>query len=82
MYCSGVLLRTLTAVSSPDQSGDLTVNAVDAGILSGKLPGDPTGDLNCSGAVEPGDSAVLNQHGGHSCQAVVPVRPKSWGTPS
>lgn len=81
VYADGVLLASRNAVSSPDQNGDLTVNAVDSGILGGKLGGsDPTGDFNCSGVVEAGDTGILLVHGGHSCQAVVPVVPRSWGT--
>ena len=78
----GVLLAIRNAVSSPDQNGDLTVDAVDAAILTGNLGGpyDPTADLNCSGSLEPGDTGVLNAHLGHSCAAVVPVQPRSWGT--
>jgi hypothetical protein len=81
VYADGVLLASRSAVSSPDQNGDLTVNAVDNGILGGKLgSSNPTGDFNCSGFVEAGDTGILLAHVGHSCQAVVPVVPRSWGT--
>jgi len=80
VYADGVQLAVRGAVSSPDQNGDLVVNATDSGILGGKLgSSDPTGDLNCSGVVEAGDTGILLAHGGHSCQAVVPVKPGSWG---
>jgi hypothetical protein len=81
VFADGVLLASRAAVSSPDQNGDLTVNAVDNGIMTGKLgSSDPTGDLNCSGLVDLGDPGILAAHLGHSCQAVVPNQPKSWGS--
>lgn len=82
VFADGVLLAIRTSVASPDQDGNLTVNAVDNGILTAKLlgPYDPTADLNCSGALEPGDPGVFGFHVGHNCQAVVPVIPRSWGT--
>lgn len=81
VFADGVLIALRNAIASPDQDGNLTVNAVDNGILGGKLgSSDPTGDLNCSQLVEAGDTGILLAHGGHSCQAVVPIRPGSWGT--
>jgi hypothetical protein len=81
VFADGVLLAIRSSVASPDQNGDLTVNAVDNGILTGKLgSSDPTGDLNCSGLVDIGDPNLLLAHLGHSCQAVVPNRPRSWGS--
>jgi len=82
VFADGVVLATRNSIASPDQNGDLTVNAVDNGILAAKLlgPYDPTADLNCSGALEIGDPDVLLAHAGHSCLAVVPNSPKSWGS--
>ena len=81
VYADGINLALRNAASSPDQNGDLTVNAVDNGILAGKLgSANPTGDFNCSGLVEAGDTGIEIAHTGHSCQAVVPVNPKTWGT--
>jgi len=81
VFADGVLLAARIAIASPDQNGDLMVDAVDNGILTGKLgTSDPTGDLNCSGSVEIGDPNVLVAHAGHSCQGVVPNRPRSWGS--
>lgn len=81
VFADGILLAIRSSVVSPDQNGDLTVNAVDNGILGGKLgSSDPTGDLNCSGVVEAGDTGILLAHGGHSCQAVVPNSPRTWGS--
>jgi hypothetical protein len=81
VYADGVLLATLSAVSSPDQNGDDAVTAADQAILAGKMGGpyDPTGDFNCSAGLDPGDQLILDSHLGHSCAAVVPTRPSSWG---
>lgn len=81
VHADGVLLATLTAVPSPDQNGDAVVNATDQGILAVKLGGlyDPTADINCNTTMGPDDSAALDHHLGHSCGAVVPVQPRSWG---
>jgi hypothetical protein len=82
VYADGVNLAQRGHVASPDQNGDLTVNGTDQALLNAKLGGpyDPTADLNCSGALEAGDQAVQAGHLGHSCAAVVPTLPKSWGT--
>ncbi|MGH7731378.1 MAG: hypothetical protein ACRENJ_09025 [Candidatus Eiseniibacteriota bacterium] len=81
VYANGAFLATRTAVISPDQSGDATVNANDQTIFAAKLGGpfDPTADLDCSGAVDVNDGAILGGHLGHACGAVVPALPKSWG---
>jgi len=73
---------TQRGVISPDENGDGTVNAIDQGILAGILAGPyhTFGDLNCSAALEPGDTRVLTLHLGHSCAATVPVAPRSWGS--
>lgn len=82
IFADGVLLATRQAVSSPDQNGDAVVNAADQAIMAAKLGGpyDPTADLNCSGTLEFGDPNLLNAHLGHSCNAVVPTVPRSWGS--
>jgi hypothetical protein len=82
VYADGVLLATLTAVSSPDQNGDASVTATDQGILAATKmngPYDRTADFNCSAGLDPGDQLILDSHLGHSCAAVVPTRPSSWG---
>jgi len=81
VFADGVLLAILTAVPSPDQNGDAVVNATDQGILAVKLGGayDPTADINCNTTMGADDSAELVRHLGHSCGAVVPVSPRSWG---
>jgi hypothetical protein len=77
----GVLLAT-RVVASPDQNGDAVVNATDQALMALKLTGPfaPEADLNCSGSLEIGDPGILDAHLGHSCQMVVPVTPRSWGT--
>ncbi|HKQ56749.1 MAG TPA: hypothetical protein VJY35_02670 [Candidatus Eisenbacteria bacterium] len=82
VYADGVNLAQRGFVASPDQNGNMTVNASDQALLGLKIGGpyDPTGDLNCSGALEAGDQGVLAGHLGHSCAVVVPTLPKSWGT--
>jgi hypothetical protein len=82
IIADGVLLAARGAVSSPDQNGDAVVNATDQALLALKLGGpyDPTADLNCNAALDAGDSGILNAHLGHSCEGVVPVQPRSWGT--
>jgi hypothetical protein len=81
VYADGVLIGTISAVSSPDQDGNASVNATDQAILAGKMGGpyDATGDFNCSAGLDPGDQLILDSHLGHSCAAVVPTRPSSWG---
>jgi hypothetical protein len=81
VFADGVLLRQFHAVSSPDQNGDASVTAADQAILAAKMGGpyDKTGDFNCSDGLDPGDQSILDSHLGHSCAAVVPTRPGTWG---
>jgi len=80
VFADGVLLRTINAISSPDQNGDLMVAPADQAILAAKFPGpDPTGDFNCSDGLDPGDQLILDSHLGHSCAVVVPNRSATWG---
>jgi len=82
VFADGVLLANRGSVASPDQNGDLNVNAVDSGLMAAKLGGpyDPTADLNCSGSLEIGDPDVLNGHLSHMCSVVVSVMPRTWGS--
>jgi len=74
----GVILAQ-RMIASPDQNGDLVVDAADAAILGGKIGGsDPSGDLDCDGSVTPNDMSVRALHSQHSCQ-VVPTDAQSWG---
>ena len=78
----GVLLA-YREVASPDQDGSLMVNGTDQGILNPKLgSADRTGMLTCdltSGRVVQADLDALKLHMGHTCGAVVPAEPRSWG---
>lgn len=78
VYADGILLAS-RRIASPDQNGDLVVDAADAAILGGKIgTTDPTGDLDCDGSVTPNDQTVRAQHAQHSC-GVVPTQARSWG---
>ena len=78
VLADGVLLAS-RRIASPDQNGDLVVDAADAAILAGKFgTTDPTGDLDCDGSVTPGDQTARALHSQHSC-GVVPTKPQSWG---
>lgn len=81
VFADGVILASSLPVPSPDQNGDAVVNAADQAILAVKLGGayDPTADINCNTTMGADDSAELDRHLGHSCGAVVPVSPRSWG---
>lgn len=79
VFADGVLLAQ-RRIASPDQNGDLVVDAADAAILAGKFgTTDPTGDLDCDGSVTPGDQSARALHSQHSC-GVVPTKPQSWGS--
>lgn len=74
----GVVLGS-RAVASPDQNGDLIVDAADYAAAVGKLGlSDPTADFDCDGGVTNADLNVVYAHAGHSCQAV-PGLQQSWG---
>ena len=78
VYADGVLLASRT-IASPDQNGDMTVDAADAAILGGKIgTTDPSGDLDCDGSVTPNDQSTRALHAQHSCGAV-PTQEQSWG---
>lgn len=81
VFADGVLLAQLGVVASTDQNGDLAVDVVDHALVAAKITGpyDASADLNCSGALESGDLAVLDAHLGHTCAAVVPTLPGTWG---
>lgn len=81
VFADGVMLASNVPVPSPDQNGDAVVNAADQAILAVKLGGgyDPTADINCNTTMGSDDSAELDRRLGHSCGAVVPVSPRSWG---
>lgn len=77
----GVLLRTLTAIASPDQNGDLTVDGTDRAILEARIAGafDPAADLDGNDALDAADLAVFETHLGHGCDPATPARRGTWG---
>lgn len=78
---SPLTLATLTAVASPDQNGDLTVDSSDLAIATAKLgTTDPTADFTCDGAVTAADVTFLQQHLGHHWSGgATATRAPSWG---
>ena len=73
------VLGTRTAVASPDQNGDLVVDAADVAIAEAKLgTNDLTMDLDCDGTVTSADLALLHAHDGHRV-APTAVQPSPWG---
>lgn len=79
----GFLVGTMV-VSSPDQDGDLQVDATDATMvhdLIGTYAWGAGADLDGDGTVTEADvSWLTNLHGGHSCVNAVPARPTTWGS--
>ena len=79
VYADGVLLAQIRA-ASPDQNGDLSVDAADATLLATKVGGtDLTGDLNCDGAVTAADQAALVLYFNHTCLTPTSTRHSTWG---
>ncbi len=76
----GVPLATRPLVS-PDQNGDLAVDAADFAILSAKVgSADPTADADCDGTVTTEEVAnFYAQHRGHQCLGPTPAAPRTWG---
>lgn len=74
----GVVLGS-RVVASPDQNGDLFVDAADVAIAVGKIGfADPTADLDCDGVVTPADVTIIGAHQEHNCSPV-PTATQSWG---
>jgi hypothetical protein len=79
VYADGVLLAQVNA-ASPDQNGDLSVDAGDAALLATKLGGtDMSGDLNCDGAVTVADQAALVLFFDHTCLTPTSTHHSTWG---
>ena len=77
-----VVLATRTTFLSPDQNGDLVVDARDLQIARAKLgTSDPTADFDFDGAGRQADLDVVQAHMGHRATNVQPVatRAGSWG---
>jgi hypothetical protein len=77
----GYLLSGGVRVASPDQDGDLLVDAEDALHLYALIGSQDAGaDFDCDGTVTQADyDWMVNLHGGHSCSNVVSARAPSWG---
>ena len=81
VFADGVMLSSGVTVASPDQDGNLLVDAGDAFHVYGLIGGHDAGaDFDCDGTVTQADyDWMTSQHGGHSCENVVPARHRSWG---
>jgi hypothetical protein len=82
VFADGVMLTySGVPVASPDQDGDLLVDAGDALRVHGLIGTSEQGaDFDCDGTVTQADfDWMTNLHGGHSCSNVVPARTRSWG---
>ena len=67
-------------LSSPDQNGDLVVNAADEAILVSKLgTADLSADFDADGAVTEADRAFLRSHLGHAAELPTAAAPETWG---
>jgi hypothetical protein len=67
-------------LASPDQNGDLLVNAADEAILASKLgTADPSADFDADGVVTETDRAILRAHLGHAAELPTAVAASSWG---
>jgi len=81
LLADGILLGCPTAhppIASPDQNGDLVVDAADQAILNAKVgTSDPTADFDCDNSVTAADAAILSAHLWHSYASTVavPVQP-------
>jgi hypothetical protein len=69
---------------SPDQNGDLVVDAADEAILNDKIANPSqanvlTADLNGDGILDDLDLAVVHAHTNHVCSDRTPVRRSAWG---
>jgi hypothetical protein len=74
LFCHGLLLRTLGAVASFDQDGDLAVSATDLAMINAKIgTSDRTADFDCDGVVTAADYAIAAQHLGHHDASIVGV---------
>jgi hypothetical protein len=79
IHADGLLLAS-RPIASPDQDGDLVVDAADIAIAQAKLgTADPTMDLDCDqGVVDQADLDAQAAHVGHQCDQKVPARPETW----
>jgi hypothetical protein len=67
-------------LSSPDQNGDLVVNAADEAILVSKLgTADLSADFDADGVVTEADRAFLRSHLGHAAELPTAAASETWG---
>lgn len=79
LYVDGVFFGR-RFLSSPDQNGDLLVNAADEALLVAKLgTGDLSADFDADGVVTENDRAILRAHLGHAAELPTPAAARSWG---
>ena len=74
-----------SSLRSPDQDGDLDVDAADEEIMNQSIasPNSATSaasDLNGDGVVDGADLAFLQAHRNHVCDDATGVRRSGWGT--
>lgn len=79
LYVDGVFFGR-RVLASPDQNGDLLVNADDEAILVGKLgTADLSADFDADGVVTAADRQFLRAHLGHAAELPTAAAPASWG---
>lgn len=79
LYVDGVFFGH-RFLASPDQNGDLLVNAADEAILAAKLgTNDLSADFDADGVVTENDRAILRAHLGHAASLPTPAAARSWG---
>ncbi len=81
IFADGVFLGQRN-VASPDQDGNLMVQAADLALASSKVGStDPTADFDCDGHVTQADVDFVVPHGGHKCPPTdpTPTIRSTWG---
>jgi hypothetical protein len=67
-------------LASPDQNGDLVVDARDEAIFDSKRgTTDRTADFDGDGVVTEADHAILRAHFGHACEMPTAATRSAWG---
>jgi hypothetical protein len=80
VYGDGGIRLRARVLASPDQNGDLLVNATDVALLAAKLgTNDPSADFDGDGVVTAADQAIQRAHLGHAAEQPVPVATSTWG---
>ena len=81
LLTDGIHVITLGSLASPDQDGDLVVDAADRALLVAKLTGpyDPTADLNGDRLLSTADLELLDRHLGHAAEMPTGAHASTWG---